>query len=315
MTPTELNNLCIHELEAAGLQDGKYVVIVGSGPSSPYIPSVKSLVTKMIEACGVVYDPRRPTWDFFEDAFGHNEEAYCHVIRELFGITPYWNSRMYEHIVEMPFASFVTLNYEDQMPDAFRKKYPKDYSSRFSVYPIWPNLRLADPCDFHRQHLVAIHGYRDEGHEDWPNNIILKTSDYNLHYLSPQIGHKLFSWWKELLTSHPCIFIGTSLSEPGIEAVIKNLLSDDNPRFKQLVHLHLIDVEPLKSQNGQMQEPIYPDPKKTFGVIKQLQFDPLDWRFAGLLNILAHFSGQPINDPKPGLPALEPFTVTNPPSY
>jgi hypothetical protein len=77
----------------------------------------------------------------------------------------------------------------------------------------------------------------------------------------------------------------------------------------------LIDVEPLKSQNGQMQEPIYPDPKKTFGVIKQLQFDPLDWRFAGLLNILAHFSGQPINDPKPGLPALEPFTVTNPPSY
>ena len=315
VTPDELNNRCIQELEIAGLQDGKYVAVVGSGPSSPYIPSVKRLVARITEVCGIVHDSSRPTWDFFESAFNHDEEAYCHVIRESFGMTPFWTSRTYEQIVGTPFASFVTLNYEDQLPDAFRKKYPTDYSSRFSVYPIWPNLRLADPCDFHRQHLVAIHGYRNEDNQNWPRNIILKTSDYNRHYLSAEFGHKLFSWWKELLASYPCIFIGTSLSEPGVEAVVKNLLNDQNPRFKQLAHLHLIDVEPLSPQNGQMQEPIYPDPKKTFGVIKQLQFDRIDMRFFGLLNILAHFSGIPIADPKPGLPALEPITVTNPPSY
>lgn len=59
MTPTELNNLCINELEAAGLQDEKYVAVVGAGPSSPFIPSVKDLITAMGDACGIIEKGRR----------------------------------------------------------------------------------------------------------------------------------------------------------------------------------------------------------------------------------------------------------------
>src|ERR1039458_1842919 len=130
----------------------------------------------------------------------------------------------------MPFVSFVTLNYEDQLPSAFRTKFPKDFGGRFSVYPTKPHLRLAIPCEFHRQHLVAIHGYRDKNSQDWPKDIILKTNDYNYHYVSHEAGQRLFSWWMDLLTLHPCIFIGTSLSEPGIGSVVKYLVEDQNPR-------------------------------------------------------------------------------------
>jgi hypothetical protein len=315
VTPTELNNLCIHELETAGLQDGKYVAIVGAGPSSPYIPSFKDLIKTMGDACGVTTQSRQPTWEFFQDAYNHNEQEYCRVIRESFGMTPYWDSRTYVHIIEMPFVSFVTLNYEDQLPSAFRTKFPRDFSGRFSVYPTKPNLRLAMPCEFHRQHLVAIHGYRDKNSQDWPRDIILKTNDYNYHYVSHEAGQRLFSWWMDLLTLHPCIFIGTSLSEPGIQSVVKYLVEDQNPRFKQWQHVHLINVEPPTVQNGQLQEPMYPTPGKTFGVIRQLYYDPLDARFTGLLKILTRFSGLPIDDPEPGLRAPEPITVTSNPEF
>jgi hypothetical protein len=286
VTSAELNNLCISELEAVGLLDKKYVAVVGAGPSSPYIPSVKDLIKSMSSACGVDEDSNQPTWEFFQKAFDHNEEEYCRVIRESLGMTPYWDSRTYAHLVEMPFVSFVTLNYEDQMPSAFRTKFPKDYSSRFSVYPTKPNLRLAIPCEFHRQHLVAVHGYRDKGNIDWPKHIILKASDYDYHYSSHEAGQRLFTWWMDLLTLHPCIFIGTSLSEPGIRAVVKHLVEDKNPRFSQWQHLHLINVEPQKPQNGQPQEAMYPAPSKTFGVIRQLYYDRLDDRFTGLQDIL-----------------------------
>jgi hypothetical protein len=315
VTPTELNNLCIQELVTAGLKDGKYVAIVGAGPSSPYIPSVKELIKSMGAACGVIEQPSQPTCEFFEAAFNQNEQEYCRVIRESFGMTPYWDSRTYAQIIAMPFVSFVTLNYEDQLPSAFRSKFPKDYRGRFSVYPIKPGLRLAMPCEFHRQHLVAIHGYRDKNNQDWPREIILKTSDYNYHYVSHEANQRLFSWWMELLTLHPCIFIGTSLSEPGVRLVVKHLVEDQNPMFRQWQHLHLIDVESTKAQNGQPQVPIYPTPSKTFGVIRQLFYDRVDAQFTGLLNILTSFSGLPTDDPEPGLPAPKPITLTSTPEF
>lgn len=315
MTPTELNNLCIRDLKAAGLQEGKYVAIVGAGPSSPYIPSVKDLIKSMVVACGIIEKPDKPTWEFFQDAFNHNEKEYCRVIRDSIGMTPYWDSRTYTHIIEMPFVSFVTLNYEDQLPSAFRAKFPKDYCRHFSIYPTKPDQRLAIPCEFHRQHLVAIHGYRDKTNQDWPKDIILKTNDYNYHYMSHETGQRLFSWWMDLLTLHPCIFIGTSLTEPGVARVVKHLVEDQNPMFKQWQHLHLINVESPKARNGQGQEPMYPTPGKTFGVIRQLYYDQLDARFTGLLEILTSFSGLPIDDPEPGLPAPQPITVTSIPEF
>ena len=315
MTPTELNNLCISELEAAGLREGKYVAVVGAGPSSPYITSVLQLIEKMTMVCGVQHHPNQSTWDFFESAFRQNQEGYCQVIRQSYDMTPYWFSDVYTHIIAMPFVSFVTLNYDNQLSHAFRKKYPEDYSTRFSVYPVWPKLRVANPNEFHRQNLVAIHGYRENGNQDWPKNIILKTSDYHHHYTSSQTGQRLFSWWQDLLTTYPCLFIGTSLLEPGIDRVVKTLVDEQHPNFRQLSHLHLKDVKPLKVNGVQTEE--YPSATKTFGVFQQLHFDPVDVRFTGLLNILSTFSGQPIDDPKPGLPAPEPIaiTITNPPGF
>ena len=312
MTPTELNDLCVRKLGAAGLRDKKYVAVVGAGPSLAFIPSVDNLIAEMAKACGVAHRIDQPTWEFFEAAFANNEQEYCRVIRNSLGMTPYWDSRVYAQIVAMPFISFVTFNYEDQLPHAFRAKYQKDYSQRFSAYPIRPNKGWADPSDFFEQHLVAIHGYRDKNDDDWPKKIILKFSDYRDHYISDHTGRPLFYWWKQLLTSYPCLFIGTSLREPGIESVVKFLMRQQNPKFLKLEHLHLAPVSPITNQNGQASaDPQYPPADKTFGCIDKIQYDKIDARYTGLLKILEVFSGLPFEDPEPGMPAPEPITLTN----
>jgi hypothetical protein len=315
VTSDELNLQCIADLKAEGLREKKFVAVVGSGPSLPYIASVTDLIAQMSVACGVVQTDGQPTWDFFENAYAGNAAEYVRVIRESLGNTPYWDSRMYAHIVRMPFRSFVTLNYEDQLPYAFRTLYPKNYKELFSVYPPWRGCDLASPADlFHKQRLVAIHGYRDKAKADWPNNIILKRSDYNHHYFSAVTGRRLQTWWKDTLTRYPCLFIGTSLTEPGIERVINWLIKDENPEFGRFNHIHLKDARPLKTTSGvPAPENPYPEADRPFGVIRQLRFDPLDGQFSGLLNILATFSGQPVEDPEPGMPALEEITPSDSP--
>jgi len=199
------------------------------------------------------------------------------------------------------------------MPSAFRILYPKNYRELFSVYPLWRNCGLADPVDlFHKQRLVAIHGYRDKADPNWPNNIILKRSDYNYHYFSAETGRRLETWWKEMLTRYPCLFVGTSLAEPGIERVINWLIEDENPEFSRFTHIHLKDTPPLTTESGApAQEKPYPEADRPFGVIRQLRYDPLDAQFSGLLDILAPFSGLPLDDPEPGMPALEEITPSD----
>jgi hypothetical protein len=316
VSPEQFNARCVADLEAAGLREGKYVAVVGAGPSSPYIPSVGALVKRMSAACVVEQQGGQPVWDFFEEAFRKDDAEYCRVIRESLGDTPYWDARAYAHIVAMPFRSFVTFNYEDQMPCAFRNRYPDTYRELFSVYPPRPQVDLADPVDlFHKQRLVAIHGYRDKANADWPRHIVLKRSDYNFHYFSPETGFRLRAWWKEMLTRHPCLFIGTSLSEPGIERVINWLVGDQNPEFARFRHLHLKDTRPLNRQNDDgADENLYPDAVRPFGVIDQLRYDPRE-KFAGLLDVLAPFSNLPVEDPEPGMPAPQEITPTESPHF
>jgi hypothetical protein len=315
VTPTKLNNLCIRELETAGLQDGKYVAIVGAGPSSPYIPSVGELIEEMSKACGVKPRSEQPTWEFFEAAFKSNEQEYCKVIMRSIGMTPYWDSRTYRHIVAIPFRSFVTFNYDDQLPSAFEAKHPKEFKNRFSVYPLRKDGGLADPCcDFYEQNLVAIHGYRNDKDQDWPKKIILKLSDYQNHYIASDTGRPLFSWWKQLLTSCSCLFIGTSLSEPGIESVVKFLVKQQNPNFLERKHIHLMPVHPLDKEKyayDSNTEVKYSPVEKTFGYIHKLPYDPLNAEFKGLLNILAAFSKLSVENPEPGMLAPEPITLTS----
>ncbi|QYM77816.1 SIR2 family protein [Horticoccus luteus] len=304
MTRKEFNDKCIEDLIAAEFP--QRVAVIGSGPSTPYVPSMGALKDALAKACNVQGIADEYPWNFCERAFVANPEAYFSAIGTSFDAeAPLWDPRAYRHLVQIPFKSYVTFNYDRLLPRAFFERYP-DSSHLFTVYPSRHGDGLTtQPCDLeHRRRLVAVHGYADPANPNWSRQIILKRSDYNHYYADPKTGHHLFNWWKNLLTHLPCVFIGMSLHEPGLFRVVEQLRKDDHPKLTGLKHIHLVNVEWAEDD---------PDEQalgSTFGVFQKIAYDQVDHRHSGLLQVLDAFSHLGIKDPSPSLPQIPPITAT-----
>lgn len=303
VTAQEYNEQCIADLK--GIDLSNYVAVIGSGPSSPYIAPVDKLIEKLEAACGVTHVPAENLWIFCQRAYESNQVAYFKVIDESYLETPYWDSLVYRYLVNMPFRSFVTLNYDRQMPTAFAERYPNDCDDRFSVYPPQGNdgyfpatKMIADsPC------LIAIHGFADPDVPDWEKRAILRLDDYNAHYTGT--NPKLLEWWQALLAITPCIFIGTRLQEPGIEQVFNDASVAMRDAIASKKHLHLLACERAPVP------PHYPVPDQSFSLIRQLYYDKLDKRHSGLMKILSAFSAFQSVIPRPRSTSVPAFSATS----
>jgi hypothetical protein len=302
VTADQFNQECVAKLEAAQFRNR--IAVIGSGPSISFVTSLPSFVKKMEERCGLKWDEKEHFSSFFERAYIANEDVYYGAIEESFGNPPHCDVRTYRHLVKIGFRSYVTFNYDNQLPSAFRECYssPED----FSVYPPANGQSTAVAADLgHKKRLVAIHGYCDAKNPNWVRQIILKTSDYDRHYVNADTNRFLFNWWKDVLAAHPCVFIGTSLEEPGLAGVVKYLLKDENQNFQNHGHIHLKDTQ------RSPEPPYYPPNGTTFSAFRQILFDPIDDRFTGLLKVLEYFSGISIENPSPGMAAPSAITATN----
>lgn len=255
--------------------------------------------------CGLAQLPNEYFWNYCDRVHAASPDEYFGAIRECYASEPHWDARAYSHLIAIKFRGYVTLNYDGQLPSAFRLQHPDDYGELFSVYPSRPGQMTAQPADFgHKDRLVAVHGYCDPQNPRWAEEVILRGDDYNNHYFNSGTNHFLFNWWKNLLVSHPCIFIGTSLMEPGLCKVVEGLMNDKNDRFLQHDHIHLIDSERLPTA------PHYKPAGKTFNIWRRICFDRIDPRYTGLLNVLSPFSGIPVENPSPNTPAPRLITFT-----
>lgn len=304
MTPEEFNESCIRELRALDLSS--YVVVVGSGPSSPYIAPSSQLQNNLCSRCGITRSGTEPFWQLAERAYNNNELEYHGVIQESYGATPYWQSKTYTHIAGIPFKGFVTLNYDDQLPSACRDVLQGDFEHCFTVYPPRDGQTFASAIDFIGQYrqVLCAHGYADPANPDWQKQIILKASDYDTHYTDQTTNH-LFHFWKTLLLLNPCLFVGMSLEEPGLSKVMEDLMKNHEPKFRSMGHRHLIRSSPIPGTGD------YPLPARSLGAIEQLQFDPVDGRYSGLIRVLGALSGLPTESPSPKAPAPVSISATN----
>ena len=146
----------------------------------------------------------------------------------------------------------------------------------------------------------------DPENPGWEQQVILRADDYNHHYFTPPAV--LFGWWCDMLLAAPCLFIGTSLTEPGLDAVAKYLLANYRDRLNELKHIHLVPAE------AKDYEP--PDnPGRSLGIVEQVCYDRIDTRYSGLLRVLSKFSHVPVNRPSPRVPVLKPITLTDQPDF
>jgi hypothetical protein len=301
VTADQLNQQCIERLRAAALE--KRVAVIGSGPSSDYILRIDKLQEKLATRCGVNIDPNEPSWEFCERAHQAKAKTYFEVLQETYEDTPQWSARAYRQLVGINFLGFATLNYDDQLPFDFKCRY-KD--GRVSVFPPWAvNHRLLQPAEFLSPppRLALLHGYSHRDNPEWWKQLILKESDYNRHYV--QEPRPLFDWWVGLLLTIPCIFIGTSLREPGLERVFKEIGVEHRDVLNHMNHLHLLPAE----QDTRTRD--YPSAGRSFRTIEQVLYDRLDDRYTGLLQVLSELSGLPWEAPIPNVQAPKLITATD----
>lgn len=311
VTSVQFNNICVKELERSDFR-GR-IAVIGSGPSCPFITSIDQLIDRLKRSCGIRRKPNEAHWSFFERACQRNPRKYFNAIKKSFDHTPLWDARAYLHLLAINFKSYVTFNYDDQLPTAFKRKHQDNFSDLFSVYPTREGEKSFQPGDLigHKSRLAVIHGYRNEEDPLWHKRLVLRISDYNQHYgdgRQPD-GKKtcpeLYGWWHNLLTTQPCVFIGTSLREPGLYRVVEDLVKDGNESLMRQDHIHLRHVERMS------QEPFYEKPIKLFGAIRQVPFDRMDKDFNGLLYVLSPFSHIPIQSPVPKMPMRTAITINS----
>lgn len=303
VTPDQMNEECVKILHSYNVSKGGYVAVVGAGPSLPIISLDDKFVCEMRSACGL--DPNinyKHFWDFYEAAKKKNKIAYSGLLKTKFSSSPYWNNEIYEAICKINFKTIITTNYDQYLPKAFGKVEGNGWNNRFCVYPPrkHPEINgtgMVSATDFDiERYLVAIHGYRDPENDEWPlDSIILAKSDYVLHYFG-NTGHlTLCGWWKEVLTRHNCIFIGSSLKEPGIGKALTDLVKSGAFERQPRQHLQLINASRSEKEiDGIKQTPAYPDPQILYDCVQQVQFDPNN-SFEGLLDILSEIAGIPVS--------------------
>jgi hypothetical protein len=150
--------------------------------------------------------------------------------------------------------------------------------------------------------LIALHGYCDPQNNEWERQAILRADDYNQHYcVSPA---PLFDWWRNILLGAPCLFVGTSLIEPGLFRVIEYLLPAYRDRLEKLNHIHLVHMQADQYNKNN-------PAAKSLTVIEQVYYDRVDGRYSGLIRVLSEFSKLPPDRPRPQVPALKPITATD----
>jgi len=300
MTRDEYNQVCVEKLKQLRLEER--VAVVGSGLSYRLTKRVDDLAKTLEGPCRVNKGVEEPNWDFFDRAHDANSKEYYRVVKESFSQTLPLDARLYWHIAKIRFKSFVTLNFDDQMPSAFHKTRLNRADVLFKVYPGHGCIYLPSDLTGEKQHLVAVHGYKNDNIPDWHEKLILRGKDYDLHYVGDDNSRPpfLYLWWYWLLTTVPCVFIGTSLREPGLATVIVQILKSGNQKIKDL-HIHLKETDSQPPNYTESEE-------RSLGVIQQVLYDKFDEDHAGLGRVLSSFSGEPEGSPVP-LDDAEVFTI------
>src|SRR6266498_4338725 len=131
----------------------------------------------------------------------------------------------------------------------------------------------------------------------WPTSrmgkeLILKREDYEnayTNYRNADGTGGLLDWWCDLLSKYRCLFIGTSLDEPGIQSAVNSLLKESG--LSQQEHVILVRLAESSPKNIAP-----PEMQPLLQTIQRVPYHPEDVRHRGLLRVWEELTG--VSDPE-----------------
>ncbi|MFZ0615363.1 MAG: SIR2 family protein [Chthoniobacterales bacterium] len=209
ITPAKLIELLLNE------QDNYCIGVLGSGLSANAYGNWSNLVEGLCSACNVKISKGTTTFDaetcidLAERALIADEKRFLKYISNNYGKFPWMpHVEIYQTIINLPFRSFVTTNYDDSL-DYYRRLLKPDM--RKYVFPCLDVTRLADGAIFY------LHGKASD-HRNDPNNIILSRSSFEKAY---KVGEDLHGFWNNIFKYRSVVVIGSSLDDP----YVRNIMS------------------------------------------------------------------------------------------
>ena len=207
------------------LARGNCVAFVGAGLSMPCgLPSWRELLTTMLDyaveervrlphreeivrriAAGDLLDVA----DYLRERLG--EGRFQNFLFDRLGRRARSPSEAHNALWELPFASVITTNYDSLLESAYISRRghppPKSTHTTFSAIPF--SRGGSEP------HLFKLHGSLDD-----LGNIVFGRADYrrlNLH------TGRLYSYLMTVFTENTVLFLGYSLTDPDLTALLENM--------------------------------------------------------------------------------------------
>lgn len=203
-------------------------VFIGSGLSVGY-PSWPDLVNALCLACRVDVEVARhsPVDDFLEAAESakvNDEAAYYRCLGEHFGRAVESIPTIYQVLLSLPFASYLTINF-DRLLATEARKAGDDGGLSLYAYPSLDRKNVGGRSIHH------LHGFIEQGGTPVDGQIVLAKSEFDEAYRATS---NLMNFLVPTLENDPIVFVGCRLQEPGMETVFE-ICKEHQLTRKQLV--------------------------------------------------------------------------------
>jgi hypothetical protein len=208
-----------YEELVAQVNNRRCVAFVGSGLSMGYYPSWSDLIGELCEACGLLNEAvdARGTQDhevltrLADAAHECNRETYYRKLDEIFGRRVTGTRAAYSLLARLPFASYVTVNFDPLL--GYEGTKPEHKIQGIRTLPHLPVHELASRCIFY------LHGYIRDDRSSADHPLVLRHSEFQSAYdVSKSM---LYGFLQQLLISYPVLFIGVGLEEPQLRRVFE----------------------------------------------------------------------------------------------
>jgi len=235
------------------IREGRCVAFIGAGISKPIYPSWEELIDELCDACGCPklseterMNPERLRKKADECKLT-NPRKYKETLWRIFSGKKTQTRKAYNFLTMLPFASYVTTNFDTLLRDASGEDIDGVY-----CYPDLPSHKLS------KRSIFYIHGIIEKDGKCRVDSLVLGEESFQKAYSNDSL---LPSFLKNLFTYYPVVFLGFSLRDPSIQSVLQSankirreIANDKNLSLDNLPKRYILLPKAERTDNRRFEE-------------------------------------------------------------